>query len=164
VFPYPSPLKVITHSNHFDYLRAERDSFRGLHSNYSTDETIQAAANKVTGTTVSPNPPQLGGNFTLQITGETGTLGGTGTFSMTPATLSTWRGDAFELAGSTLAFDAGGGNSGTYTDNLYLSGLNSAASTYTLSYTFRVKGTTAATTQVYPINYINSGGSNIKHT
>ena len=31
--PYPSPLKVITHFNHFDYLRAERDSFRGLHSN-----------------------------------------------------------------------------------------------------------------------------------
>ena len=24
----------LTHSNHFDYLRAERDSFRGLHSNY----------------------------------------------------------------------------------------------------------------------------------
>ena len=35
VFPYPSPLKVITDCNHFDYLRGEGDSFRGLHrSNY----------------------------------------------------------------------------------------------------------------------------------
>jgi hypothetical protein len=34
VLPYPSSLKVITHSNHFDYVRTERDSFRGLHSNY----------------------------------------------------------------------------------------------------------------------------------
>jgi hypothetical protein len=34
LFSYPSPFKVITDCNHFDYLRTEGDSFRGLHSVY----------------------------------------------------------------------------------------------------------------------------------
>lgn len=129
---------------------------------YTTAETIQANANQVTSVTVSPNPPQLGSPFTMTIIGSTGTIGGSGIFSATAASLSDWRADTFELSGSSLVFTAGG-NSGTYTDNLYLSGLNSASTDYTLTYTFRAKGTTASSTTVYPINYINSG-ANVKHT
>ncbi len=129
---------------------------------YTTAETIQANANQVNNVTISPNPPQLGGNFTITIDGTTGTIGSSGIFSATAASLPGWRADSFELSGSTLAFTAGG-NSGTYTDNLYLSGLNSADTTYTLTYTFKTKGTTAASTTVYPINYISSG-ANVKHT
>jgi hypothetical protein len=40
LFSYPSPFKVITDCNHFDYLRTEGDSFRGLHSNYSSPKAL----------------------------------------------------------------------------------------------------------------------------
>ena len=56
-----------------------------------------------------------------------------------------------------------GGNTGTYNNLLYLSALNSADTSYTLVYTFRVKRIRATTTTIYPCNYINSGNP-IKHT
>lgn len=129
---------------------------------YTTAETIQANANQVNSVSVSPNPPQLGGQFTMAINGSTGTIGSAGIFSATAASLADWRADAFELMGSSLEFTAGG-NTGTHTNTLYLTGLNSADTSYTMTYTFRAKGTTSADTTVYPINYISSG-TQVKHT
>lgn len=129
---------------------------------YTVAETIQASANQITTVTTSPNPPQLGGEFTITVSGETGVIGGAGVFSASPATLPSWRADSYELSSSVINFTSGG-NSGSYPDQLYLTGLSNPTTQYSNAYTFRVRGMTSGGTTVYPIHYINSGNP-IKHT
>lgn len=129
---------------------------------YTVAETIQASANQITTVTTLPNPPQLGGEFTITVSGETGVIGGAGVFSASPATLPGWRADSYELSSSLINFIRGG-NVGSYIDQLYLTGLNNPTTQYTNTYTFRVRGMTAGDTTVFPIHYINSGNP-IKHT
>jgi hypothetical protein len=68
---------------------------------YSAEETIKAAANKVTAVTYSPATPELGGTITMQVTGQTGQMGSTRAFGFTPATLPAWPASSFELIDTT---------------------------------------------------------------
>lgn len=83
----------------------------------SVSSTIQASANKVT--SVNYTAPYLGGDFTMTVIGDTGTIGGTNEFYYTPATQSTWNADCLELKDTSITLT--GGNTGTYTNGLYLS-------------------------------------------
>ena len=104
---------------------------------YTTVDTIAAQANKVTSVSYSPATPELGGDLTLTIIGDTGTLGGSDLFSFTPASLATWRASSFELKSVSMTMT--GGNNRTDTNVLFLSGLNSATSNYTQTYTLQSK-------------------------
>lgn len=130
-------------------------------SSLTSAEALGAANNTLSSLTYSPNPPQLGGIMTMTLTGDTGVLGGAGIFAATPAALAAWRPDIFELQSTQIVMT--GGNTRTDNNTLYLSGLNSPTTAYTVNYNFRIKGITAANTTVYPVNYINSG-TQIKHT
>ena len=82
----------------------------------SSSETIQASSNKVTVVAYTPSGPGIGGTLEIQVTGSSGTIGGTKTMSFTPAAASTWRPDAFELQRVSIALS--GGNTGTIADQL----------------------------------------------
>lgn len=127
----------------------------------TVEETIKANANKVTSVSYAPNPPELGGLLTMEVTGSTGTIGAAGIFAYTPATLADWPADVFELEDVEMVMT--GGNTRTDNKVLYLSGLNSPDTSYTVSYVFRIKAMKATNTVVYPANYISSG-TQIKHT
>jgi Bacterial Ig-like domain (group 3)/Abnormal spindle-like microcephaly-assoc'd, ASPM-SPD-2-Hydin/HYDIN/CFA65/VesB-like, Ig-like domain/Cep192 domain 4 len=127
-------------------------------------ETIAANANKVNSGSVSTTTPSVGSTFTVTVNGSTGTIGGSNIFALSPETSTSFPANSFELTNTSLTFSNGG--SGTYTDLLQIptsviSGISSA--NYTVTYSYRVTGTTSATTTVQPIAYINSG-SQIKHT
>ena len=121
---------------------------------------IAAAANKVDSVTYSATP-QLGGQLVITVRGNTGTIGAAGDATVTPASYSTWPSDAYRLTGSQITLT--GGNTGVFPDDLYLSGLNSAATAYTAEFTFAVVGTTASATGVSPMSHIASGAQ-VKHT
>lgn len=128
---------------------------------YTTEDTLDANANKVTNVSFSPSTPMLGGSLAITVSGETGTIGNAGIFSFSPAALSTWPAGALEL--ESVAMVLTGGNSQTVTNTLHLSGLNSAATNYSQTYTFRIKSPINQSTTIFPMNYINSGNP-IKHT
>lgn len=129
---------------------------------YTVEETIKAAANKVTAVTYSPATPELGGTITMQVTGQTGQMGGSRAFSFTPATLPTWPASSFELIDTSITLS--GANTGTWNDTLFIAPANDADTDYVINYTFKVKGAPNTSSAVSPVNYINSGGTNIKHT
>lgn len=128
---------------------------------YTSKDTLDANANKVTSVTFSPNPPELGGNLTITVAGETGTVGGAGIFSLSPAVKADWPAGNFELRSVTMTMT--GGNNRTDANTLFLTGIDSATSDYTQTYTFKIKGPQSGSTTVFPVNYINSGNP-IKHT
>lgn len=131
---------------------------------YTVQETIKANPNSVTSISVSPAQPSIGGTITFIVNGLTGNMGNNTPriFSSTPASLANWPSGVFELTGSTIEF-LSGGNTGTYVNSLYRTGLNMADTTYRVTYTLRVRGTTGGSTTVYPVSYITSGGP-VKHT
>lgn len=122
-------------------------------------ETIAANANKVTTVVTGPNPATLGGIVTITVTGETGTVGGTGTLAFTPATYTAWPANKYEMISSQITLP----NGAVLTDNLYMTGYSGAAGTHTEVYRFAATGTTATPSAVSPTGYISSG-SPIKHT
>src|SRR5579859_2464423 len=127
-------------------------------------DAIAANANKVNSGSISTTTPTVGSTFTVTVNGSTGSIGGSNIFALSPETDSSFPADSFDLIGTSLTFSNGG--TGTYTDLLQIptSVMSGIASTdYTVTYTYRVTGTTSATTTVQPIAYINSG-SQIKHT
>lgn len=128
---------------------------------YTTDNSQQASANKVTdnGVTVSPNPPELGRDVVVTISGTTGTISNQGHFRYSPASYPTWRSDAYELY--QVEMNLGGT---TYSDVNYVNTPSLANTAYTQTYRFRVKGGTGgASTTVSPMSHIHSGGM-MKHT
>jgi uncharacterized repeat protein (TIGR01451 family) len=126
------------------------------------EQTIQANANKITTTVSGPNPPGLGGIVTVKVTGHSGTIGSQNLLSFTPACELDWIANNYQLLTTTITLS--GGNSGVYTDQLYLSGLPSPSDTdYTVIYSFRATGVSTAPQRVTPMVYIASG-TNIKHT
>ncbi|HUQ34396.1 MAG TPA: hypothetical protein VM095_19905 [Pyrinomonadaceae bacterium] len=128
----------------------------------AVEETIQANANKITTTVSGPNPPGLGGIVTVQVTGHSGTIGSQNLLSFTPACELDWVANNYQLLTTTITLS--GGNTGTYTDKLFLSGLPSPSDTnYTIIYSFRATGVSIAPQRVTPMVYIASG-TNIKHT
>ncbi len=127
-----------------------------------TAETdIAAAANKVDSVS-STATAQLGGTVKITVVGNTGTIGAAKLFTATPASYASWPANAYRLTGSKITLS--GGNTGVYTDTLFLTGLASTSATdYTAEFTFAVVGTTAGTTAVSPMNHISSG-TQVKHT
>ena len=128
------------------------------------DETIKAAANKLTSVTVSGGTPRIGGTFTITVIGDTGQIGSgsandPSSFWMSPAASGAWPAGAYRLVGTSLSFTGGA----TYTDTLRVSGLAAAAKQYTAVYTFRAVGFTTSATSVLPVQQIASG-TQIKHT
>lgn len=127
----------------------------------STIDTLDANANKITSITSSPGTPEVGGELTLTVTGETGAPGGSpGAFTLTPASLDSWRADIFELFSveTTVA-----GVASVYTNSLNLSGWGTSNKAYSQIYKFRIKGSTPTATPLKPVNYIISGGP-VKYT
>lgn len=128
---------------------------------YSTEHSQQASANKVNdnGVTVSPNPPELGRDVVVSISGFTGTVSSSGHFRYSPASYPTWRSDAYELY--KVDMNLGGT---PYPDVNYVNVPSLANTAYTQTYRFRVKsGTGGASTAVSPMSHIHSGGM-MKHT
>jgi uncharacterized repeat protein (TIGR01451 family) len=125
-----------------------------------TEQTIKAVANKITIVVSGPTPSALGGIVTETINGDTGTIGAAGIFAFTPASDPNWPANAYQLVSSQIVLS--GGNTGTYTNQLYLSGLNGPTTAYTITYTYIAVGTTATPTGVSPVSYLSSG-TQIKH-
>lgn len=126
------------------------------------EDTIQANANKITTTVSGPNPPGLGGIVTVQVTGHSGTIGSQNLLSFTPATEMDWVANNYQLISTSVVLT--GGNTGTYTDRLFISGLSSSSDTdYVVTYSFRATGVSSAPQRVTPMVFIASG-TNIKHT
>lgn len=128
---------------------------------YLTYDTIAARANKVTSIEVSPSEPEFGGLLTITVRGNTGTVGSAGNFAFTPAVLSGWPANAFELEDVEITLR--GGENRTVRDTLFLSRIASSSSEYVQTYRFRVKGNPSTSTSIYPANYISSGNE-MKHT
>ena len=166
VYFYLTASAAGTNQSHAVALYPSRPSLSSVDCSYpftySVEETIKAAANKVTGVTYSPATPELGGMLTMQVTGQTGTIGANRNFAFSPATLPSWPATSFELIDTSISLS--GGNTETWNDTLYITPTNPADSDYVITYTFRVQGAPNTTTPVYPVSYINSGGTNIKHT
>jgi uncharacterized repeat protein (TIGR01451 family) len=128
----------------------------------TVEDTIQANANKITTTVAGPNPPGLGGIVTVTVTGHSGTIGSQNLLSYTPASELSWTANNYQLITSSVVLT--GGNTGTYNDQLFISGLPSTSDTnYTVTYSFRATGVSAAPQIVTPMVFIASG-TNIKHT
>jgi uncharacterized repeat protein (TIGR01451 family) len=128
----------------------------------TVEDTIQANANKITTTIAGPNPPGLGGIVTVTVTGHSGTIGSQNLLSYTPASELSWIANNYQLLTTTVVLT--GGNTGTYTDQLFISGLASSSDTdYTVTYSFRATGVSTAPQIVTPMVFIASG-TQIKHT
>jgi uncharacterized repeat protein (TIGR01451 family) len=127
----------------------------------TSEETIQANANKVTTVVSGPNPAELGGIVTMTVSGETGTIGAARILAFSPAAYLNWRANAYELIGATITLS--GGNNLVLNDQLFAIASSTADSTYVAVYTFRAVTTTVAPTAVSPIGFISSG-ANVKHT
>jgi len=127
----------------------------------TTQETIQANANKVVTVVTGPIPPQLGGIVTMTVTGDAGTIGAAGIMSFSPAAYLNWRPDSYEMLSSSITLS--GGNTGTYNDQLLIIAGSSSATTYSAVYRFRAVNSTTTPTAVSPIGFISSG-TPVKHT
>jgi Cys-rich repeat protein len=128
-------------------------------------ETIKANANKVETVLHLPDVPALGSEFTMTVTGATGTIGDEPDYgqvlSFTPAAAPAWPCQAFELVGSKITFS--GGNTDVVTDALMYIAPNTPNSPYVAEYRFRIADLTVSTTPVSPVGYIASG-TQVKHT
>ncbi|MFM8930305.1 MAG: hypothetical protein ACKOS8_00320, partial [Gemmataceae bacterium] len=155
-----SPTGAIEGTQNFSYSNYYWPSDPTSFDKAITDD-IKASANKVNSVTYSPNPSVLGGTFTMVVQGDTGTIGGSKVLAFSPAAYLSWRPDAFQLINTSIVLS--GGNTGTYTNTLFISAANPAATAYTASYTFRAIGTTTTSTSVNPTAFIGSGTQN-KHT
>lgn len=166
-FYYQATAATVTAQSHTIRVYNDRPSYGGsiiatqAFSFTAVEETIAALANKVTTVVTGPNPPGLGGIVTITVTGQTGTIGNSKIVSYSPATWTDWPANAYQLTGTQIVMT--GGNTATYTDQLYAVVANKAATDYTATYTFVAVGTTAAPTHVSPVGYIASG-TQIKHT
>ena len=127
----------------------------------TTEDSIQANANKVVTVITGPNPAELGGIVVMTVSGDTGTIGAGRILSFSPAAYLNWRADAYELISTRITLT--GGNNGTLNDQLYAFAASSGDTSYEAVYTFRAVSTTAAPTVVSPIAFISSG-DNVKHT
>lgn len=136
----------------------------------TVQDTIKAAANKITGGSVSAGSSlKLGDTFTVSVSGQSGTLGAGpgGTVPIQqlafagPSVLATFPAGAFKLLSTNLAFDAG--SPATVANSLATTRSASSSVNYTMTYTFQAVDFTATSTAVNPYVYINSG-TQVKHT
>ncbi|MCI0746566.1 MAG: hypothetical protein L0Y58_14290, partial [Verrucomicrobia subdivision 3 bacterium] len=141
--------------------RAPIEELANASFSMTSEETIQANANKVVTVVTGPTPPQLGGIVTMTVTGDGGTIGASRIMSFSPAAYLNWRPDAYEMISSSITLS--GGNSGTYADQLLINVASATATEYLAVYRFRAVNSTTTPTTISPISFISSG-TPIKHT
>ncbi|MES2200994.1 MAG: hypothetical protein V4498_01950 [candidate division FCPU426 bacterium] len=125
-------------------------SYTGITDGNQTGSTPIIALNAI------PNPPILGGSITVKVSCSAGNLSAGGFISFSPASFASWPCNAFQLESTVVTLS--NKNVGTYTNQLYISGLSNGNSTdYYAEYTFRVVSTTAAPTSGSPISFQDSG-------
>ncbi|HYF74210.1 MAG TPA: hypothetical protein VD864_15380, partial [Nocardioides sp.] len=106
------------------------------------ETTLSAAANKVTGISLTGGAPKLGSTFTITVTGETGQIGqgiagDAYSMWMSPAVTENWPAGAFRLLSTSLTMSPDGtAPAQTWTDRLRAAGLGTTSRPYTASYTF----------------------------
>jgi len=126
-------------------------------------ETLSAAANKVL-TIVSFTSAPIGGTVQVTVVGETGVVGVTGDYAVTPAAVPSWPADVFELAGVHVEFRTVDCITPLFAvdDELHAALTPGLEYCYEATYAFRVRGTSAGPIQVSPVAYVSSGAQ-IKH-
>jgi len=127
------------------------------------EESIAASANKVR-LVVSYVDAPIGGTVQVTVVGETGIVGNTGDYNVTPASDPAWPADDLELSGVHLDFRTLDCLTPLFTvdDELHAVLTPGLEYCHEATYTFRVRGDAGAT-QVSPISYISSGVQ-IKHS
>jgi uncharacterized repeat protein (TIGR01451 family) len=150
-----------THTVHLYPTRPPAGALASQSFSMTVQETIQANANTVQTVVAGPNPPQLGGLVTVTVQGRSGTIGTARLMVFNPAAYLSWRPDAYQLVGTTVTLT--GGNTGSFTDQLYTKASSPSDTAYTAVYTYRTVGTTQTPTPVSAISFISSG-TQIKHT
>jgi CshA-type fibril repeat protein len=127
-------------------------------------DVIKAAANKVDSASFGGSP-QLGGTFSISVTGHTGTIGAgpsndPGVVRFSPAVAAAWPSGAFRLVSVAHRLPDSGSS---IADWLWRGNLTFGDTPYTVAYNFRVVGPTTATTPLVPVQNIASG-TQVKHT
>ncbi|AOY56562.1 putative Ig domain-containing protein [Candidatus Rhodoluna planktonica] len=125
-------------------------------------------SNKVDSITIGTAPTNVGDTITATVKGQTGTIGNAGTLSFAPISNSAFPADNWALTGVAIKLkqDASWADvAGTVSlaNSLFYTGQASNDGYYTATYTFTLKATTTATTQIKPIQYVASG-ANIVYT
>lgn len=120
----------------------------------------QNSSQTITSVSVSPNPPTVGGVFTITATGNTGTIGGANKVNFTPAVYTNWDAAAYQLVGTVI--NASGGNSGTFSNTLVVTFGSQVATAYTNVYYFRAVAVTG-TNSISPLSIQSGGGGNFTH-
>jgi hypothetical protein len=123
-------------------------------------DTIEAGSNQVSAILSGPKPPALGGVVTLSVSGSTGTIGGANLLVFSPATSYAWPSQTFQMVSATVLFYSP--SPVTYINQLSITYTTSTS--YLATYYFRATASTVTNTTTSPVNYINSGGTNMKHT
>ena len=123
-------------------------------------DTGQNNSSPITGVTVAPNPPTLGGLFAITLTGSSGVIGGANTINFTPAVYTNWDAASYQLVGSYIV--ASGGNTGTFSNRLFVTFGSSAATSFTNTYWFRSVAVVGSNS-ISPLFSQSGGGGNYNH-
>ena len=116
---------------------------------------------KIDGATVAPNPPPLGGLFAIKLTGHSGVIGGANTVNFTPAVYTNWDAASYQLVSCSII--AAGGNSGTFSNTLFVAFGSQSDTLFTNTYWFRAVAVAPSNT-VSPLFTQSGGGGNYNHT
>ncbi|HET7452617.1 MAG TPA: putative Ig domain-containing protein [Thermoanaerobaculia bacterium] len=130
--------------------------------NFTVADTIKASPNKVNTVITIPNNPTIGELGTITVTGCTGTVGAGKVLYFTPVADDTWPADAFEFIDSDIQIDNYSGSPYRGVALIPNGDVLTTNNCYDEIFTFVIDGVGTATTS--PTNYIDSGGTNIKHT
>ena len=115
---------------------------------------------KIDGATVAPNPPPLGGLFAIKLTGHSGVIGGANTVNFTPAVYTNWDAASYQLVSCSII--AAGGNSGTFSNTLFVAFGSQSDTLFTNTYWFRAVAVAPSNT-VSPLFTQSGGGGNYNH-
>jgi hypothetical protein len=129
---------------------------------FKVRDTIQAHANKVNTVVTIPNNPVPGQFGRITVTGCTGTVGAGKVLYFTPVSDDTWPADAFEFVDSDIQIDNYAGSPYRGVALIPNGDVLTTDNCYDEIFTFVIDGPGAASTT--PTNYIDSGGTNVKHT
>ena len=120
----------------------------------------QNNSSKIDGATVAPNPPPLGGLFSIKLTGHSGVIGGANTVNFTPAVYTNWDAASYQLVSCSII--AAGGNSGTFSNTLFVAFGSQSDTLFTNTYWFRAVAVAPSNT-VSPLFTQSGGGGNYNH-
>jgi hypothetical protein len=123
-------------------------------------ESISAAANKISVIVAGPTPPIIGGLLIITVDGNSGTIGGEGIMSFSPAGFLDWAADAYELISTEITLT--GGNNEVLNNQLFYTAQSFQNTHYQAVYTFRAVGITPGPVLASPVATISSG-NRLKH-